>query len=1252
MVRSEGNTRKICDIVSRRLGYTFTARQLDNFRRYRLGGGTASDQLKGLLTKFESFDGTKCLIVHDQDKMVCGIVLQSGIQRAMFQRWGDSLILDWTHNTNNLGFYYGMCLATIRLRDFCTITVDTNERSLLGAFVVTTANGKGVSVCDFLCISQTKEMMRHVFTHFTAENQGAVTKVKSIVIDKDYNEWAILEEVFQYSTIVLCQFHVLKWLKRAITEQKYGIALSLRPNIMSCIHNMVYANTNDDLDHHKQVLDGLLWTQEHLLFRQYMQDRWYSCERMWSNALRGSVFTAGNTTSNRIESYWNQFKSSLGKKQRIDMCVEAVFLHATAVLRREHVHFVEHMTSVHVHLGANPFIQPLLSDLSPYAGSLVVDQFKKMMRRLSGYHTVTNTGSVYTVRTIATQVTSVVVDVTNWTCSCHFYLGHRLPCRHMLYVVQAQMKLERCDPGMISTRWSMNAATPMLDCLQSAIDEMSSLRLSSLGSTEPNVHDETTRVKGKARGNGSVAYVKLQRREVSDTVVLNDLEKRNIVMAQLAPLVEFMMSSGSNTFRRRSVHLDECVEQWLKDLTNIPSETTSDNEFRGCDDEVVTTSVDVEERDEISGDNDTGFEEQMYDEEDYATLDPVSLRLDDPNLSCRDGGVSTTDVSTTFDDFNLDQLMDSQASSLQLDPLGDFMGVSQLSQLSQVVPHIGPTSSQSFQLSQVDIDGSQLSQTSGNDGPTAQTDVTVSLSESTLLSDAGILATLPSSCIDITMPESVPQVMTPSPSFPKSPSPSTTSPDTRTDLYLPPIRKHGVTKSSTQQGKSAVRVATVVQASNCPVYLPDFVQMLNYSPMSVAAQLAKKYPVRLNESFLLTRKVQVKREPAIANDGKIGFVVSRPLLNEMIAAVDVERAAQNSREASQGHSLYAYTSADVMPVSEYTIAHSVEYYDTASRLADYELDSQWLSFQSKWTVPKTPDLVFFLQKHADEVDKAPNGQKCTVMRRLVREALEQDSLRARVSLCGKELSVNEMVGRVGRRCWLNDTVVNFVLETIAADLAKDVIVVNSLACTLRNAFVPIHPIQTVRLLVFPVLLGKCHWSLIMVEFRWIGAKSHATVMFYDPMDDVAYERQLLEVWSAWCLPNLKTWFERDRSAPEPDVLQTAVTKVLNTPKQGDGSSCGVFCVAQAYDYIVQSSPKQDSPLQLFQSFASVKTYTVNLIRLRIMWWIMCATSSYYDGAPREKAIACATIFGEYLALAEPKKGRGTGNGKRKRSKLT
>jgi hypothetical protein len=253
--------------------------------------------------------------------------------------------------------------------------------------------------------------VRLVFQHFIDHNNGAVDNVKSVVIDKDYKEWAVLEQLFPKSTVVLCQFHVLKWLKHVIAVPKYGIDVTLRAEVMKCIHHMVYAVDRYDLDHYKLVLEGMLTTDSQTLFQDYMERRWYKCERMWSNPLRGQVFTAGNTTSNRIESYWNQFKYTLGRKQRIDACVEAIFVHATSVLRREHGLLVRHVSTSRVYKKADPFLDPLLDDLSPYAGALELDQWDKLHKRDAQYFTVAKHEQEYSIRTVAARVSNVVVSV-------------------------------------------------------------------------------------------------------------------------------------------------------------------------------------------------------------------------------------------------------------------------------------------------------------------------------------------------------------------------------------------------------------------------------------------------------------------------------------------------------------------------------------------------------------------------------------------------------------------------------------------------------------------------------------------------------------------------------------------------------------------------------------------------------------------------------------------------------------------------
>ncbi|EGZ25654.1 hypothetical protein PHYSODRAFT_484085, partial [Phytophthora sojae] len=38
----------------------------------------------------------------------CVIAMQTAVQKACFKQWGDSLVMDWTHGTNNLGYHLGL----------------------------------------------------------------------------------------------------------------------------------------------------------------------------------------------------------------------------------------------------------------------------------------------------------------------------------------------------------------------------------------------------------------------------------------------------------------------------------------------------------------------------------------------------------------------------------------------------------------------------------------------------------------------------------------------------------------------------------------------------------------------------------------------------------------------------------------------------------------------------------------------------------------------------------------------------------------------------------------------------------------------------------------------------------------------------------------------------------------------------------------------------------------------------------------
>ena len=65
--------------------------------------------------------------------------------------------------------------------------------------MVTAADGKGMSVCEMLIQDQRKDTMRECL-HFFKGVMGA-DKTESFVIDKDFTEWSVLEEVFPNSKV-------------------------------------------------------------------------------------------------------------------------------------------------------------------------------------------------------------------------------------------------------------------------------------------------------------------------------------------------------------------------------------------------------------------------------------------------------------------------------------------------------------------------------------------------------------------------------------------------------------------------------------------------------------------------------------------------------------------------------------------------------------------------------------------------------------------------------------------------------------------------------------------------------------------------------------------------------------------------------------------------------------------------------------------------------------------------------------------
>ncbi|KAG6945749.1 hypothetical protein JG688_00016410, partial [Phytophthora aleatoria] len=88
-----------------------SSKQITNFLNERIGEESefesAEECLKNMLHALVQIESSNVLVIQDEMDVTCGIVVQTKLQKLMLERWGETLAMDFTHGTNNLGYHLG-----------------------------------------------------------------------------------------------------------------------------------------------------------------------------------------------------------------------------------------------------------------------------------------------------------------------------------------------------------------------------------------------------------------------------------------------------------------------------------------------------------------------------------------------------------------------------------------------------------------------------------------------------------------------------------------------------------------------------------------------------------------------------------------------------------------------------------------------------------------------------------------------------------------------------------------------------------------------------------------------------------------------------------------------------------------------------------------------------------------------------------------------------------------------------------------
>lgn len=126
----------------------------------------------------------------------------------------------------------GTCNANLST---CNVTWLRSSGSLL----VTSPTGRGIPVIDFIALNEQAVTMRTVLEFFKLHNPDW-PQIKTVVIDKDFVEWQVLEECFPTSVVLLCQYHAMTYWKKLVQRRKYELTTIQRDDVESLFIQMMY----------------------------------------------------------------------------------------------------------------------------------------------------------------------------------------------------------------------------------------------------------------------------------------------------------------------------------------------------------------------------------------------------------------------------------------------------------------------------------------------------------------------------------------------------------------------------------------------------------------------------------------------------------------------------------------------------------------------------------------------------------------------------------------------------------------------------------------------------------------------------------------------------------------------------------------------------------------------------------------------------------------------------------------------------
>ena len=440
------------DFVAEAMKMNVTAAQLKNHIKSKYDKtGISTNHVRYMMAKLRSPDvekedlsvylervvqeGGSVHIKHDNNKETVRVMtIQTNYMRKAYSGIAPSLVyVDTTFNFNKEGY---------KMSSFAYLNPVTNKGEIAQLIFLT---DEGADALEF------------AFSSFKATNAHAPGY---FMVDKDFNEVNTLKTVFSKSSFLLCQFHVMKYMKSLISTAQginggTNVDYEKKSDMMEAFRVLLYANTEGEAHVMAERFDKIIEGVQvrvgngdkayYVNLKAYFDKNWRSCSDKWMTSKRKNIQgLEDENTNNRLERLWRTMKDYLkgitSGSVSIDKAVVILVNFAENQLHEQYTWQMRHSIRI---THQDPKIKQEYMNAAVELNDRGMRKFKEsvdMLFKKEEMMEVVEEGGQKGVKENFTKKNSSHIcnsktyRTTESQCNCSWSYRSGCPCRHVLFI--------------------------------------------------------------------------------------------------------------------------------------------------------------------------------------------------------------------------------------------------------------------------------------------------------------------------------------------------------------------------------------------------------------------------------------------------------------------------------------------------------------------------------------------------------------------------------------------------------------------------------------------------------------------------------------------------------------------------------------------------------------------------------------------------------------------------------------------------